>query len=383
MLLNLDVFVQIMSQMVAMSDISMISRACRTLHAERTRELLKHGVSLCTKAKLSSFATFLETNPHWRVPLIKTLVIEATISDNAPSEHTTKFAEILQRCTSVESLSIRYGRVLDIDLRVGAALSRLEHVKYISIRSAEGVANLHQVLACMRSSCERIQLDYTIDDSRDDSDNDDYRYYNRDPLSVAALTPFASSLKVLILCCPKLLDHNVITTYSNLHTLILTDWQNYDLSPILRCMPNLRRMKLSYSFGTCRRKSRERNAAAAKRYHWSDLEYFEGPDIDCLYELGVTCPIGHWVLNRLEGFPDKRVLARRLKVILASIPLTRLSIYRAGVRTTDGLDLDDLLGILATNPPSSLTHLTLQHLDVSGYTPKNMEDLLVSHSSSC
>ena len=374
--MNQDIYLYLLSRIPCPRELSRLSRTCRALHAAGIKELLQRGVRIHSKRLFSSFILCMRADLEHRAPLVKDMWLACGINDAFTlGEDTEQIAEILECCSFLESLRLCDAYILDEDVRVGAALARLEYMKNLTLTELENVSNVNQVLACMRSRCVSVELDYSSDGREFENLRGDVSY---DP--ILALAPFAYSLQSLTLRAPRFAFGLLCTKYTHVTRLNLHCLEDFEILLLLYTFPNLQYLEIpgtSYLSADEVEEHREENVEAFHQHGWRRLEYFKG-SIEVLYALAIRCTIHRVVIHgeysNLDDLPACLVEA------LAPTRATKLGVVSEICESITGQFLARVLDALQHIIPSlALTHLSLYVLTLENNN--EIDNTLVSELS--
>lgn len=319
----------------------------------------------------ASFVAFMEADNGRRARFLKRLDIYCG-DGMSFGTHSQNLARILACCTHLERLHLSDGYVLDVDVRIGAALARLKHLERLRIGTTSGVVNLSQVLACMLSACTCVSLDYQL---RFDYVGGEIDSAANDPN--VTLSSLAPSLQVLALVAPTFSLSAV--QYVHLTTLNLAKWDIDVIQPILLAFPNLRRLLLSeciYPPDEEVEDLRSDNQLAFQRHGWPHLDYFNG-ELEELYLLGIDCHIRRWDIFREYDTINCNEHIKHLPTLLAANHPTHLHI-EISLGEGRGVLANFLTMLLdAVDSGPGLTHLAIEFVTV-GDSPADWAAVFVS-----
>lgn len=360
--LNLDIFTHILSFVHLRDVLSKASRTCHALHRVAVIQLLRRSPWLSNKKQITSFLAFIKAE-DWRPRYLKGLDIECMIP---LGEGTTLVAQILTRCTFVEDLRIG-AYLLDQDLRIGAALVGLEHIKKLWLSHALGVSNLGAFLVSMHSQCSEVIINFNPKD--DDYTEPDNEYDNAHDTNVMLMAS-AHSLQDLRLVRPSF--GVMAVQYPRLTKLEIGERNDVEIEPLLYAFPNLRHLILDDCYSSNPDDLREDNRASFLQNPWANLDLVEC-SATVLYTLGLAYPIRRCrIIDRIQDPGEYEYLL----AVMEDIRPTELHLSWSG-----GCDMKNLFNVLQLTCISHLTRIQLEIRDLCSYTAAQIDNILVSTTS--
>lgn len=373
--LNWDILANVSSHIDHPSDLSRASRTCHALRWVGVSQLLTRGVELYGKGHLMPFVAFVTAEDR-RPRFLKKLTIDLRPTDELLDEDTALIAHILTQCTFVEELTIGQTYLLDEDLRIGAALVRLQFIKHLKLGCAGGVVNLGPFLASMRSQCTEMDINFNASpDLQESEDVDD------DDLNPMLLSS-APSLEALRVTDPTF--GTMMVQYPRLTTLEIGEWWRFNLEPLLYAFPNLSHLILRDCCRASNTSPRETNRAFYLQNPWVNLNHVECP-AEVLDDLGLASPrlphpiLHHWTVTT-SSWEESPFALYQFFHLMGHVRPAQLSMASCSGRRLEACKVRKFFDLFHNASAQDMTHLQLE-IEEDDCTPVAIDRTLVSATS--